>query len=182
MSERSGFNSWRGLVVTVAAVAGVMAAVNVARGWVSGPTVSLGSNPLKTFAFEAEFVTSVTSPQTGQIVSPGVKVQKKVVYEVPQGQALLIRSVRNMPPLSGKSCKSLKNSSINQEALLIVDGTYLARVNAYEAPQELTMETGFVAKPGSKVELELRADIGSNSTTAMKCKRAMAIGGQLFKS
>jgi hypothetical protein len=65
----------------VAATAGILAAGTWAFAFTSGPSVSSGTNPLRTFT------TSLQAPATGTTA-------KQDVFEVPPGQTLVVTDVR----------------------------------------------------------------------------------------
>lgn len=157
MGNFSGIRGW----LVVAAVAGIAAAASGAHAWVSGPTISLGSNPMKTIIFEASFSGEVTG-SAGQVLQPAVSVVKKLVYEVPQGQVFVLSGV----------------SAVDQAVLptgdyttgmiqVLIDGApicvYGEGINA-TGGRFYAFTRGEIAGPGAKIEAIMHIKLPANYT------------------
>ncbi len=177
MSERSGFNSWRGLVVTVAAVAGVMAAVNVARGWVSGPTTNLGSNPLKSYIIEFTAKGETTNTQ-GSVIAPPVQPQPVKVLEVPAGQSFRLLYVEANATPQTNSCWC--GASITWNDLVVSSGAFKLLGNQPELSLQLPLplEEGVIIGSGEQIFLKPGCTCPQNTT----CTGAAVVTGEFIRN
>jgi hypothetical protein len=147
-------------LVLVAALALGLALAAVAWAWTSGPSVSGGKNPLRSFRATLTGVCT-TSPS---VCKPG----RQQVFEVPQGQTLVITDLmRFCPPPSAQcldpasGCSSWyceANQFTSGKACLLADGAALwclndmvTSVGTVHADRDLG--TGIPIPAGSKVEL-----------------------------
>lgn len=154
-----GFSGMKGWLL-VAAVAGIAAGAKGAEAWISGPTVSLGVNPMKTIFFEATF-TGKTTNASGQTVVPGVLYVKKLVYEVPQGQVFVLGGlgVFRAPSTAADYGGAL--------GIVHVDGVNVEVIGAAHQSGR-RFGAGEVAGPGSKIEVYCYGNPGDNKTMSVQ--------------
>lgn len=118
-------------ILLTAAGAAVVACLLAVTGFTAGPSISLGLNPQKTFIFQTK------------LSKGGIASDKKLVFEVTQGQTFLIDEVRHVS--SGYVNSPCTRVCVLQDGASLLCGSGFA------------FEHGIAVPSGSKIELYLES-------------------------
>ena len=153
--------------IVIAATAAIAACATWAFAFTSGPSVSTGSNPLRTLAFTFTFPKNTTP-----------LFQAKQVFEVPPGQTLVITDLQGM--VSPPSDPKWAYNSCGGSGWLAADGQVLVRVlgGATDGPRSL--RTGVAIASGSKVELSMK--LNAPPPSDLDCPYTLVATGYLMKN
>lgn len=201
MGDWRGVRGWTAVAVVAGVVAGLMAGVTGARAWVSGPSVNLGSNPLKSFSLTFGFTGPLQGATGGSIATPASPgTVTKDVYEVPQGQSLIVTGMwyadgldsATFTPGAGYKCQSAGGAAMPfawvglpgiKSVCLLVNGEVLSCEGA-------GLNEGIVVGSGAKLQLQVigptlgvATDLsGKPAINPNSCTYVVGLGGHLVRN
>lgn len=164
--------------IVIAATVAISSAVTGAWAYTSGPSISLGSNPLRTLTATATWQNSSTSVQIApQAQGPA--------FEVPQGQTLVLTDLSVSASPVNPSATNAGNGDFacsNLRVCVMVDN--VALYCSLSSDQEF--KTGLAIASGSKVHLYLTGYVpyvtSGAGVSVYKCVPAAVATGYLMKN
>ena len=167
--------------ILLATAAALVACVTAAWAFTSGPSISTGSNPLRTLTVTGSWQNSSSTN------SPMFQAQGST-FDVPQGQTFVITdlSFSGAPiTLTGTNAPSNESGCTNPRLCILVDGAP-AHCTLGNGGQQ-AFRTGLSIPSGSKVNLFVSVQVFSTSScsgcpSVHKCTPAAVATGYLMKN